>query len=236
MPYRRLPNTDQARLRALTQAVEKGDNYDIHNLVISLNTLSEARNFLRKFVQAQNYYKLCFDNQAQSSKLHQPTVKMARLYVSHFIQVLNMAVQRSEIKPFYKEWYGLPLDNYNVPDLMAESAIAEWGEKIIVGEQNRIAHGGIPIYNPTIAKVKVHYDIFMEGYLRQKNLQAITGKSLEKLAEMRPVADELILDLWNQIEKKFENLQPNELRLDKCREYGVIYYYRSSEKKIELIQ
>ena len=71
----------------------------------------------------------------------------------------------------------------------------------------------------------------MEGYLRQKNLQQITSKSLEKLAEMRPVADEIILDLWNQIEKKFENMQPNEVRLNNCRAYGVIYYYRTNEKK-----
>lgn len=231
MPYRRLPNTDQARIRALTLAVEKGEDYDIHDLVISLPTLAGARNFLRKFEQAQNYYKQCFENQSKSSKQHQPNVKVARLYVSHFIQVLNMAVQRSEIKVSYKEWYGLPLEHYNIPDLMTEAAIAEWGEKIITGEQRRIAHGGIPIYNPTIAKVKVHYDIFMEGYLRQKNLQQITSKSLEKLAEMRPVADEIILDLWNQIEKKFENMQPNEVRLNNCRAYGVIYYYRTNEKK-----
>ncbi|MDL2305193.1 hypothetical protein LJC72_07625 [Bacteroides sp. OttesenSCG-928-D19] len=231
MPYRRLPNTDQARIRALAQAVKKGDDYNVYDMVISLNTLSIARNFLHKFVQAQNYYKQCFDNQARSSRQHQPSVKMARLYVSHFIQVLNMSVLRSEIKKSYKEWYGLPIDNYNVPDLMTESAIAEWGKKIIEGEHRRTSQGGIPIYNPTIAKVRVHFNIFLEGYERQKNLQAITNRSLEKLAVMRPEADELILDIWNQVEKKFENVVPNESRLDKCREYGVVYYYRSTEKQ-----
>ncbi len=46
MPYRRLPNTDQARIRALKSAVGKGDVYNVNELAISLNTLSEARNFL----------------------------------------------------------------------------------------------------------------------------------------------------------------------------------------------
>lgn len=230
MPYRRLPNTDQARIRALFQAVKKGENYNIYDLVISLHSLSEARNILHKFEIAQKYYKQCFDNQASSSRIHQPNVKVARLYVSHFIQVLNMAVLRGEIKKSYKEWYGLPLDNYNVPDLMTESAIAEWGSKIIAGEHKRTSHGGIPIYNPTIAKVKVHFDIFMDGYDRQKNLQSITARSLEKLAAMRPEVDRIILDIWNQIEKKFEQIESNELKLDKCREYGVVYYYRSNEK------
>ena len=32
MPYRRLPNTDQARVRALKAAVEKGDVYNVRGL------------------------------------------------------------------------------------------------------------------------------------------------------------------------------------------------------------
>lgn len=230
MPYRRLPNTDQARIRALSIAVEKGNSSNIYDTVVSLRTLMEARNFLKRFEAAHSYYKQCFDNQAGSSRKHQASVKMARLYVSHFIQVLNMAVLRSEIKKANKELYGLADDNFTLPDLTSESAIAEWGKKIIDGEQYRISHGGIPIYNPTIAKVKVHYDIFLEGYERQRELQSITNRSLEDLASMRDLADSIILDIWNQIEKKFENMQPNEARLDKCREYGVVYYYRKNEK------
>lgn len=33
MPYRRLPNTDQARVRALKAAVEKGDVYNVGYLI-----------------------------------------------------------------------------------------------------------------------------------------------------------------------------------------------------------
>ena len=117
-----------------------------------------------------------------------------------------------------------------VPDLLSEAALVEWGKKIIEGEQQRTAQGGIPIYNPTIARVKVHYDIFLDSYERQKNLQALTNRSLEELASMRGRADELILDIWNQVETKYQDVTPNEVRLDKCRDYGLIYYYRSSEK------
>ena len=46
-------------------------------------------------------------------------------------------------------------------------------------------------------------------------------------------ADELILDIWNQVEKKFEDVSPNEKRLDLCRDYGLIYYYRTGEKRKE---
>lgn len=234
MPYRRLPNTDLARVRALKSAVDRCDKYNAYDLAISLKTLTGAKNFLLRFEGAQTYYKQCYDNQSRASGKHQANVKAARLFISHFIQVLNMAVLRSEIRKSHKELYGLPVDNYNVPDLTSEAAIAEWGSKIIEGERRRQAvGGGAPIYNPTIAKVKVHYDIFMEGYVRQKELQTITGRSLEGLASMRHTADDIILDIWNQVEKKFEEVQPNEKRLDMCREYGVVYYYRSNEKMEE---
>jgi hypothetical protein len=47
---------------------------------------------------------------------------------------------------------------------------------------------------------------------------------------MRDRADELILDIWNQVETKFQEVNPNEARLEKCRDYGLVYYYRSNEK------
>lgn len=231
MPYRRLPNTDQARIRALKAAVVKGEELDAYDLPFSLNTWTEARNFLTRFEAAQTYYAECYDRQAKAGRKHQANVKIARLYISHFIQVLNLAVIRAEIKAAYKEYYGLPSKDNNVPDLNTEASIAHWGQKIIEGENRRIAQGGIPIYNPTIAKVKVHYDIFMESYEKQKNLQALTSRSLDAIASMREKADNLILDIWNQVEIRFGNVVPNEKRLDICREYGLIYYYRANEKQ-----
>lgn len=230
MPYRRLPNTDQARIRALKAVVVKGDTYNVYDLAVSLKTLTEARNFLTKFEAAQAYYTECFERQSVAGRKHQANVKTARLYISHFIQVLNLAVIRSEVRTAHKDYYGLDKSNNNVPDLSTESALAEWGRKIVDGESKRISQGGIPIYNPTIAKVRVHYDIFMDSYEKQKNLQALTARSLDVLASMRAAADNLILDIWNQVEKKFEEVVPNEKRLDLCRAYGVIYYYRTGEK------
>ena len=228
MPYRRLPNTDQARVRALKAAVEKGDVYNVRDLAISLKTLFEARNFLQRFEAAQIYYTQCYENQSRASRKHQANVKTARLYISHFIQVLNLAVLRDEINAVHINLYDLPDANV-VPDLLSEASLVEWGKKIIEGEQRRTGQGGIPIYNPTIARVKVHYDIFLDSYERQKNYQALTNRSLDELSSMRERADELILDIWNQVEAKYQDVTPNEDRLDKCRDY-VIYYYRSSEK------
>lgn len=229
MPYRRLPNTDMARLKVLRTAVEKNAGY---SPVIALQTYSEARNFLPRFESAHIYYQQCLDNQIQASRKYQPAIRNARMYVSHFIQVLNLAVIRGEIKTEYKDYYGLPREANCVPDLTNDSAVLEWGGKVIAGERERLRKGGVPIYNPTIAKVSVHYEIFKDGYERQKSLQMVTARSLEKLASMREKADAIILDVWNQVERHFESLAGKQ-RLEKCREYGVIYYYRTGEKRTE---
>lgn len=233
MPYRRLPNTDQARVRALKSAVERSINEPTYNSVISPDVLNNARVFLRKLESAHAYYRQCYDNQSKESHKHQTNIKTARIYLSHFIQVLNLSIIRSEIKKSSKVFYELPLDNYSVPDLTSETAIIEWGAKIIAGEKARLENGGIPIYNPTIAKVKVHYDIFVDSHKMQKNLQMITARSLAALTSMRTEADELIVNIWDQVEECFNDVTPLESRLDRCRDYGVIYYYRSGEKKPE---
>lgn len=228
MPYRRLPKTDQARIRSLKAIVRKGDSEVEEETPLSLSIIYKARNLLSRMEPAQMHYKQCYDAQSLSSKKHQQNVKKARMYVSHFIQVFNMSVMRGEIKSVMKEMYGLPKGNI-LPDLISETNLIEWGKKIIEGEQRRTSQGGIPLYNPTISKVKVYYDIFVESHERQKNSQKITARSLDAISQMREEADSIILEAWNQIEKFFEVIVSSDKRLDKCREYGVIYYYRKGE-------
>ena len=231
MPYRRLPNTDQARIRALRAVVKMADVFNVYDLAVSLKTLTDTRNFLTKFEGAQAYYTSCYEQQSQAGRKHQANVRMARLYISHFVQVLNLSIIRSEVRSAHKDYYGLLVGSSSVPDLTTEAFIAEWGRKIIDGETKRTAQGGVPIYNPTIAKVRVHYDIFMESYEKQKNFQILTARSLDTLSAMRDTADKLILSIWNQVETKYEEVTPNDKRLDLCREYGLIYYYRNTEKQ-----
>ncbi len=230
MPYRRLPNTDVARIKALETAISKDGSRENDTLVIQYKSIQNASNFLLNFRRVHQLYLQSFEAQVKSSKKYQRQVKMARLYVSHFIQVLNMSVLRNEIKAEHKKLYELDTEDNTVPDLSGDAALLKWGEAIIKGEDERLRSGGVPIYNQTIAKVKVHYSIFKEAYFNQKTFQNNTNRNLEKVALMREKADELILDIWNQIEEVFVDYPPTD-KILKCQEYGVVYYYRTKEKK-----
>lgn len=229
MPYRRLPKTDAARLKALRTLVEKSNTYPVEK-ALSYEVMAEATSFLPKFENVHRQYTISYNNQIQANKKHQPNVKRARLYISHFIQVLNLGVVRGEIKPEQKKLYGLSPVAHNVPDLISDAALADWGEKIIEGERLRCGARGVPIYNPSIAKVRVFYDLFIEGYQVQKKNQEITNRNLQKMLALREQADQLLFKAWNDVEAYYANCDGEEF-LNKCRAFGVVYYYRASEKR-----
>lgn len=230
MPYRRLPNTDMARLRALNAALKQGNKLFHTDLAISQSLLLKLRAFLPLFKQTVDHQRETFRRQTQSSKTYVDVQRRARLYISHFIQVLNMAIARGEQKPEMRSYYCLKEDQKTVPALNTEAEILEWGEKIIKGEAERLATGVTPITNPTIALVKVRYEDYVRTYRNQKSLQDICNKASQKVAELRAEADELILEIWNQVETFFAELPPREMR-EKAISYGIIYVYRKNERE-----
>lgn len=231
MPYRRLPNTDKARLRALKKAIEQSDTLSFNDQIISMKVIHDAKSFLSLFEQKILQYQQTYETQVEANKRYQQITAQARLYVSHFIQVLNLAVIRGEIKKEKKLLYQLEEDTHTVPDLSTDKALLHWGKCIINGENDRIRTGGMPIYTPTIAKVQVHYEMFKEYRSTQQLYQSTTTRNWEELAKLRTRGDEVILEIWNQVEEKFKN-KPPYTRLQKCQDFGLIYYYRKGEAEL----
>ncbi len=231
MPYRRLPKTDAARLKALKTLLDNDNIYTVRNRFIDWNTLNKAQPVYARLLTACQQYRTCLQAQARSAHKIEKVQRNATMYVSHFLQVLLMCVERGEIKKHTLGLYGLPPDTTALPNLKTQEGLIQYGKNAIEGEKGRVKRGGRPIYNPTVGMVSTHYDIFMEVYNQQKTLQGRTQQALEALKKMRPEIDEIILDLWNQIEKRFEN-EPPETRFAECRKLGVIYYYRRHEEHL----
>ena len=232
MPYRRLPKTDQARIRALKAAVENSTNNGVYTNVLSHNTYYRAKDLLERFSREVAVYSRCVAEQSskKGNKEYDAALKKARMYVSHFIQVLSMSIMRGEIARNKRPYYGLPEDEDTIPNLFSESAVLEWGIKVMEGERRRQSEGGIPIYNPTMGRVSVVFEIFKSIYEKQQMLQQRTNDALRNISDMRFEVDEIIFDVWGEIEKAFSQLQGEE-RLKKCASYGVIYYDRPDRKK-----
>lgn len=232
MPYRRLPNTDQARIRALKAAVDSSVKGGIFTNVLTHNTYHRAKELLERFSREVAVYKRCVAEQSpkKGNESYEAALKKARMYVSHFIQVLSMCIMRGEVARSKRPYYGLPENEDTVPNLFSEASVLEWGQKIIAGEQRRQGEGGVPIYNPTMGRVSVVFELFKEMYDRRHLLQTRTAEALANISNMRYEVDELIFEVWGEVEKSFASLS-GDARIKKCAEYGVIYYYRPDRAK-----
>ncbi|MEE4197840.1 MAG: hypothetical protein V2I54_09355 [Bacteroidales bacterium] len=228
MPYRRLPNTDNSRQKALRNAYSKGKELTPMDLAFRQSTYQRVQSFLPKWEKAMTEYKNTYDIQTKNNKEYLKKLKKAKLYISHFIQVLNMAILRGELQPSVRDYFGLEGYETKLPPLGTESDIIEWGNKLISGSTERKIKGHTPITNPTIAVVKVHYDHFTEAYNFQKTLQKNHHRALNHLAELRKEADDIILHVWNEVEDTFKDL-PDDLKREKAQQYGLVYVFRKNE-------
>lgn len=228
MPYRRLPNTDKARLKALKIALTKGRELPPFKLAFSQKSNQKLQCFLPGYENAMSFYNQSFITQTRKNRQYSASMKKARMYISHFVQVVNMAIMRGEIRPETRKFFGLNENESRIPSLNTENDIILWGEKLISGEAQRVMAGAAPVTNPTIALVKVRYETFLEAYHHQKTLQKNTSRTQEGLSVLRKEADSIILQIWNEVEESFKDL-PDDLKREMAIEYGIVYVYRKNE-------
>ncbi len=207
MPYRRLPTTDRARLRALGAATKKVDTTPSGKLVMTYKTIDELQTVKNKFENLLKQYEQNIKIQSQKNQDYKATMEVARMYISHFIQVLFLTSERGEINGGIK-FYGLDDFEGKVPPLNNEEEILTWGEKVIEGEQKRIRNGGSAIYNPSIALVKIKVEEFKDAAMYQQNLKRNTLRTYEKMQELRKSTNDFISRMWNEIEENIKSDVP----------------------------
>ena len=196
---------------------------------VSELTLSNIESVLPRFQNALINLEAARKNQIKKNKEYIELQRKAKIYISHFIQVLNFAIVRGEIKKEVREYFDLQQYNDNLPPLNSEKNILEWGKKLIDGDQKRLLKGGSPIYNPSIALVKVNYEKFTDAYYFQKNLISISRRAAKLANEIRPEVDKIILQTWNEIKNYFSG-ESEQIKRQKSSEYGIIYILRKHEK------
>jgi len=230
MPYRRLPNTDVARLRSLKIAYVKGRDLPPFKLAYTQPTYTKVQIVLPQFEQALLMHRLAFNNQVVKSKDYINALRKAKLYISHFIQVINMGIVRGDLPSNIRAFYSLEEYDNKVPLLNTEADVIKWGEAIIKGETDRLRKGLPPITNPSIALVKVRFENFKESYNYQKTLQKNNTRTLLELSKLRTDVDSLISKVWDEVENTYREL-PDEIRRERAKEYGLVYIFRKNELK-----
>lgn len=152
------------------------------------------------------------------------------MYISHFIQVLYMSVEREEIKNEALLLYELNEYFPKLPAMNSEEEILGWGNKIIKAEKKRVQNGGSSIYSPSIALVKIKVEEFNDIAIFMQNMRRISARSSDRIKEMRKSTNNFISRFWTEIEENIDEDSPERGR-QLAQEYGIIYVFRRKEKK-----
>ena len=233
MPYRRLPNTDDARLKALQTAKAKAESTPEDQWAISKATYGKLVDIETHFSKEMQERGEALAGQAPATEEEDTTMDRAEKLMSHFWQVFNLAINRKKNEEGDRAWYQAPVGSKDIPWTQSEAEIVLWGNRLIEGEAARIAAGGAPMTNPDIAEVKTAYDAFIVEHNAQSAAKDKYDSEQEDVKDMLPEVDDFIRnDLWAEIEYYFRREEPPSLRR-KAREWGLVYVSRPGEEPEE---
>jgi DNA polymerase elongation subunit (family B) len=226
MYLKKVPETDEGKIRILQAAIDCEELNDSQTIILPAEEIGELRIFITSYESALFVWKQTVKDLTKSQAEYTELFKNAQIYISHFIQVLQLTVIRKEIKFEVLSDYGFESrEELALPDLSTEEPVIYWGGKIIRGEAKRISLGGYPLYNPAIAKVKVHYELFLEIAHTIKIYKQNMVRHQAALYEMQKKAKIRILDIWSRIDDKYGNL-PFDKLLEIYQSYKISYHYQ----------
>lgn len=219
---RRLPQSDEQRVRAINSAKNKMDNPGPDGNFLTTPTQTRLDDIYTNFNEAKNEAALALGNQAESTEDVVPKKLNAAKFVSHFIQVFNLGVSRGRYPKAHRAYYQLDINSEAVPPLTSEADITLWGQHIAEGDALRTGVGGDDMENPTAVEVAAAVLLFTNANTGQSTLKDTYDDMLEAIDALRPEADGVIKKVWDEVET-FYNEEEAASKRRNAREWGVIY-------------
>lgn len=228
MPFRQLPRTDAERLQALDAAAAKAAVVPAAELAFSAANKTLLDTFLPSFRTELTERGTSLAGQTAATLAEDTQEGRLRMWTSHFFRTFNMAIDRELFPVSARAFYQLDVSQESLPNMATETDLILWAGRAVSGEAARIAAGGSAIPFPPIAEVSAELTLYQTRRAAQSTAKDAFNAESEDVDALRPQADALIRDIWDEVEFKFRHDAPPSLRA-KAREYGVYYATRPGE-------
>ncbi len=229
MPFRQLPATDATRSQALASGLKKSSAVTGTARLISADTAARLVSFAPTWEKEVTERADALGRQTSVTTTLNLAGDKLRTTVSHFIQVYQFGVARGIFSPSGRAVYDLSVNEETVPPLASEGDLLLWADRVIKGDARRVANFSEPaMAMPSAAEVTTA----LAAYNTELTLQTAAKDSLESeqsdVNQLRPEADQLIRDVWDEVEFALRQMEPSTLRR-RAREWGVFYALRPGE-------
>ncbi|MCL5027702.1 MAG: hypothetical protein M1480_01645 [Bacteroidetes bacterium] len=228
MPYRELPKSDAGKEDALQIIYGLADAKPASELAFSQANGDKVKVFYPIFKKEIKERGNALSAQSEATTVRAAAEGKCKTYVSHFYQVFNLGVDRDEHKASERAFYKLDVSQETVPLLNNADDIRRNAENIITGEAERVNAGGAPMSNPSKDQVEAAYNDFAAKLKDQTDKKSTYSKEQKDVDDIRAQADELIKDVWDEVEFYYRKLSSAAMRRE-ARIYGVVYVSRPGE-------
>lgn len=222
MPQLQRPNSDVQRLKLLRAAKAKANVTAPADLAFSAATLAVLNTVLPTLTTEMQERSSALAAQNAASVAANPERKRLALWVSHFIQVYNLAVERGDMPADGRAFYQLPVGAAHVPPMRNDPDRLRWGNNIVDGDAARVAAGGAAMSNPTAAAVGSRLAALNAALGALSPLKDAYNAEQEDVENMRPEVDDLIDDIIDEVLFTFRKHDAPSQRRN-AREYGLTY-------------
>ena len=228
MPSRELPRSDSGKLDALKKLNDLSGSTPAEELAFSQENAGKVKVFYPSFLKEMQERGTALSAQSNATSARDIAVAKCRMYNSHYFQVFNFGIDRGEHKASERAFYGLDISQESVPPLFTIDDVRRQAENIIKGEVERVNAGGTPMSNPSKDQVEAAYNDFAAKLKDQTDKKSIYSKEQKDVDDIRAQADELIKDVWDEVEFYYRKLPSAAMRRE-ARVYGVVYVSRPGE-------
>jgi hypothetical protein len=228
MPFRKLPNTDDGRLQALGGAAKKAAAVSAAELAFTAPTKAKLDVTYPKWKQEVEERGQALAAQSDATSKTREQGNRLRMYVSHFFQSLNFAIQRGVFAESDRAHYQLDVSQTTLPPMDAEADLILWAGRTVSGEASRTAAGGLAMPFPAAAEVQAELTKYEQLHDQQSAKSDAYDDEQKDVEDMRDEVDGLIRDIWDEVEFTFRHETPPSLRR-KARQYAVVYATRPGE-------
>jgi len=142
MPYRHLPNSRPAVIRALKTARDTAKNTPLADRAISPEQWAKLddsvpTSFANRLFKEASDVDLAFAAQAPLTTAISQTAARLTMICSHFHQVLDLGISRGTFAPGARSYYDRDITASTLPDLSSYDAVLEAAGNIVTGEAAR---------------------------------------------------------------------------------------------------
>ena len=219
---RRLPTSDPGRKRVLDKALAKNTSLPPAEKPLTPATEARLALFQPLFKNAMLARAAALSGQVGATAPEDASFVLGKMHISHFIQGFDNGIKRGTFVREHRAMYQLPVGSDAFPRLITEAEITEWAGNLHDGDLLRIADGGAPMSNPTIAEVDLATADFIAKSGAQSGKVTAYDNAQHAVELMRPEADAIIKKIYDESETFYNEEEPASMRR-KCRLMGIVY-------------